>query len=105
MGDGQGLPKKGSEMARPLQPPQGSPTPKGLQSRGHRKPGVDNGASVVPRASAFLRHEHRRPGEGSEGTPHKTGSPMLRGSCSKAPQPPRLPPSGPPLPSTGPRGI
>lgn len=30
---------------------------------------MDNEASVVSRASAFLRHERRRPGEGSEGAP------------------------------------
>lgn len=42
------------------------------EQQGHRKPGVDNGVSVVPRASAFLRHERRRPGEGSEGTPTHT---------------------------------
>jgi hypothetical protein len=46
--------------------PSGLPIPKGLKGRrGTGSLGVDNGASVLLRALAFLRHERRHLGRGS----------------------------------------
>lgn len=102
-GGGEGVPKNGSETVRPLQPLRAPRSQRAKEQRGHRKPGVDNEASVVSRASAFLRHERRRPGEGSEGAPLHNGKPHIM--CVEACQPLLPPPSAPPLPSTGPWGI
>lgn len=76
-GGGEGVPKNGSETARPLQPLRAPRSQRAKEQRGHRKPGVDNEASVVSRASAFLRHERRRQGEGSEGAPLHNGKPHI----------------------------
>lgn len=77
--------------------PLGAPHSKGLKGRrGTGSLGTDNGASVVPWASAFRRHEHRRPGEGPKGPPTMR-SPHIRQGAQRPPRPP----PAPPLPSAG----
>ena len=93
------------KLPSPSSPLRAPHSQRAKEQRGHRKPGVDNGASVVPRASAFLRHERRRPEEGQRVPPHTTGSPIPRMSRTKTCQPPLPPPSAPPVPSAGPWGI
>lgn len=85
-----------------------APCSKGLKGRGGTGSlEMDNGGSVVPWASAFLRHECRRPGEGPEGTPPPSRKPLQHRGAGKHThthtQPPPKPPpaSAPPLPSTG----
>lgn len=84
----------------------GAPCSKGLKGRGGTGSlEMDNGGSVVPWASAFLRHERRRPGEGPEDTPHpKQEAPTAHRETHTHTytQPLKPPPaSDPPLPSTG----
>ena len=62
----------------------GAPCSKGLKGRGGTGSlEMDNGGSVVPWASAFLRHECRRPGEGPEGTPPPSRKPLQHRGAGK----------------------
>lgn len=62
--------KMAQKLPGPSSPLRALHSQRAKDQRGHRKPGMDNGASVVPRASAFLRHERRRPEEGQRVPPH-----------------------------------